>query len=161
MSKKYSKYSMSDFDNFDCLKLSKGVWLLLLFVLRGYLVWLMSVTNMNDRVGIIQWIYPEPAFFYLSLLSGGIGIWALVIISLRRPNAREWIKCHWRRLRVILLLALMFDFIVNIFGYFYWQLYSPWWLAINSMLVAIFSGFLLRSQRLQINIDEFPERLPE
>lgn len=160
-SNKYARYSTRDFDNFDCLKLSKGVWLLLLFVLRGYLVWLMSVTNMNDRIGIIQWIYPEPALFYLSLLSGGIGIWAIVIISLRRPDASNWVKSSWQNIRVILFLALTFDFIVNILGYFYWQLHSSTGLIVNSLLVVLFSGYLYRSQRLKINIEEFPEKLPE
>jgi len=161
MSNQYAKFTTSDFDNFDCLKLSKGVWLLLLFVLRGYLVWLMSVTNMNDRVGIIQWIYPEPAFFYLSLLSGGLGIWAVIIISLRRPNASLWIRTGWKNIRKILLLSLMFDFTVNMIGYFYWQLNSPAWLILNSILVVLFSWYLFNSQRLRINIEEFPESLPE
>ena len=161
MSNKYAQYTTSDFDNFDCLKLSKGIWLLLLFVLRGYLVWLMSVTNMNDRIGIIQWVYPEPMIFYLSLLSGGLGIWAVVIISLRRPNASDWIKSSWQNIRVILLLSLIFDFIINILGYFYWQLNSPVWLILNSLLVTLFSCYLFKSKRLKINIEEFPEKLPE
>jgi hypothetical protein len=57
----YKKYTVEYFDSYDCLKLSKPFYLVLLFVLRGYIVWLMSVTNMRDKVGIIQWIYPDTA----------------------------------------------------------------------------------------------------
>lgn len=72
MSHLYRRYSVEDFDKFDCLKLSKLFYLVLLFVLRGYLVWLMSVTNMRDRVGLMQWLYPEMNLFLLSLFSGAI-----------------------------------------------------------------------------------------
>jgi len=161
MSNRYAQYTASDFDNFDCLKLSKGIFLLLLFVLRGYLVWIMSVTNMNDRVGIIQWIYPEPSFFYLSLLSGLGGIWAVIIISLRRPDASLWVKSSWKHIRTILQLSLIFDFTINLLGYFYWQFHSPLWLIVNSIAVAFFIYYSFNSQRLQLNIEEFPEKLPE
>ena len=64
LSKLYQTYSIEDFDKFDCVKLSKVFYLVLLFVLRGYLVWLISVTNMKDRVVTMQWIYPETRLFF-------------------------------------------------------------------------------------------------
>ena len=157
---KYSQYTTTDFDKFDCLKLSKGIWLLILFVLRGYLIWLLSVTNMNDRIGVIQWIYPDPSFFYLSLFSGIFALWALILISLRRPNAKQWVRHQWKNMRVILLISLVFDFSINLLGYFYWQFYTPLWFILNAVIIALMTWHLFNSARVQINIDEFPEVLP-
>ena len=106
MPKKYQEYSLEDFDKFDCLKLSKRFYLVLLFVLRGYLVWLMSVTNMKDRVATMQWIYPETNLFFLSLVSGILGLFVVVIISLRRPNSANWVKVIWPYSRSMLVVSV-------------------------------------------------------
>jgi len=161
MSHQYAQYSTADFDKFDCLKLSKGIFVLLLFVLRGYLVWLMTITNMKDRVGIIQWIYPDPTFFYLSLVSGLFGLYVLIIISLRRPDASQWVRKSWQNIRFLLLSSLLFDLLINAVGYLYWQLHSPAWLVMNAMLVVAFTWYLFSNKRLSINITEFPDNLPE
>jgi len=157
----YADYSIEDFDNFDCLKLSKGVYLLLLFVLRGYLVWIMSVTNMQDRVGVIQWIYPDPALFYLSLLSGAVGLFVVLVISLRRPEAPNWVRFCWRHCHLILLASLAFDFVISLAGHLYWQLLSSSWLVVQASIIGGFVVFIFRSRRFSINLREFPEKLPE
>ncbi|WDE07333.1 DUF2919 domain-containing protein [Thalassomonas viridans] len=161
MGHKYSQYSVEDFDKFDCLKLSKTIYLVLIFVLRGYLVWLMSVTNMQDRVGIIQWLYPQTALFYLSLASGAVGLFVLLVISLRRAEAKNWVRASWPYCRVLLICALVFDFIISLFGFFYWQLLSVSWLVMQGGIIAVLIYFCFRSRRMAINLQEFPEKLPE
>ena len=158
---KYAQFTTTDFDNFDCLKLSKGIWLLILFVLRAYLIWLLSVTNMNDRISVIQWIYPNPSFFYLSLFSGIFAFWAVILICLRRPNAGHWVRSQWKRIRLILLFSLIFDFSINFFSYFYWHFHTPIWLIANGAIIILFTWYLFTSNRVKINRDEFPESLPE
>jgi len=157
----YHGYSVEDFDKFDCLKLSKFFYLVLLFVLRGYLVWLMSVTNMRDRVGLMQWLYPEMSLFLLSLLSGTIGLFVLLVISLRRPNAYPWVERVWPYSRTLLVIALTFDFTVSVFGFFYWQLLSLSWLIGQGIIVLALIKLCFTSERMNINLAEFPQALPE
>ncbi|NQZ89183.1 MAG: DUF2919 domain-containing protein [Colwellia sp.] len=157
----YSDYSVQDFDNFDCLKVSKWVYLSLVFILRGYVVWLMSVTNMKDRVGIIQWIYPETSLFYLSLGSGAFGVFIVLVLSLRRPKANNWIKRSWSNMKGIIILALFFDLIISVCGFFYWHLLSLTWLITQAIIVVGLIIMLNVSKRFRINIAEFPEPLPE
>lgn len=161
MTHKFAGYLPSDFDNYDCLKVSKGIYLLLFLILRGYVVWIMSVTNMKDRVGIIQWIYPDPSLFYLSLFSGLIGLYVVLVLSLRRPEASQWVKQSWKYMRAILVFAMVFDLIINISGHIILQQHSLSWLGINLIYVIVFTVFLYRNKRVQINISEFPEKLPE
>ncbi len=157
----YAQYSVEDFDNFDCLKLSKGLYLTLLFILRGYIIWIMSITNMRDKVAIIQWFYPEPSSFYLSLLSGVLGLYIVLIISLRRPDAAHWVKVSWRNCRLLLISALCFDLLVNWLGYFYWQLASLPWLFSETLIALSLVYFVLRSKRFNLNLQEFPEKLSD
>lgn len=158
---KYQHYSVEDFDSYDCLKLSKRFYLVLLFVLRGYLVWLMSVTNMRDRVGIITWIYPETSLFYLSLISGAIGLFVVLIISLRRPEAANWVQKSWQHCRTILVTALLFDLLTHVLGYFYWQLLSLQWLIMQAVISFTLVFLCYNSERFKINLTEFPQKIPE
>jgi hypothetical protein len=157
----YSQYSIGDFDKFDCLKLSSLVYLNLFFVLRGYLAWLMSVTNMRDSVSFILWIYPSKSLFYMSLFSGLLGLFVVLIISLRRPNAANWVKICWRHCRSIIILALLFDFSISLLGYFYWQLVSVNWLVLQAALVSVLVILCFKNKRFTLNLQEFPQLLPE
>lgn len=161
MGKRFAKYSVNDFDKFDCLKLSKGIYFTLLYVLRAYIVWIISVTNMRDRVAIIQWLYPQPDLFYLSLLSGFVGLYLLLIISLRRPDASHWVKKSWRNYRKILLFVLLFDLAVSAIGLLLWQLLSVKLLLIHSAIAVIIVYFSYNSDIITLNLEEFPEKLPE
>lgn len=158
---KYQHYSVQDFDNYDCLKLSKRFYLVLLFVLRGYLVWLMSVTNMRDKIGIISWIYPETSLFYLSLLSGLVGLFVVLIISLRRPEAPSWVEVSWRHSRKLIVAALLFDLLTNCIGGFYWQLLSIDWIIIQLIITITLIFLCYNSERFAINLTEFPQKMPE
>jgi len=159
--KKYQHYSIEDFDSYDCLKLSKRFYLVLIFILRGYIVWLMSVTNMRDRVGIISWIYPETSLFYLSLVSGAIGLFVVLIISLRRPEAAAWVQFSWQYCRTILTMALLFDLLTHAFGYFYWQLFSIEWIIMQAIISIALISLCYTSERFKINLEEFPQKVPE
>ncbi len=161
MPKIYQEYSIEDFDKFDCLKLSKRFYFVLLFVLRGYVVWLMSVSNMKDRVATMQWIYPETSLFFLSLISGTIGLFVVLLISLRRPDAANWIKNLWPHSRTLLIVALVFDFVINLVGFFYWQLTSISWLICQGVIVFALIAICFSSKRMKINLIEFPQTLPE
>lgn len=159
--KKYQQYSVGDFDHYDCLKLSKRFYLVLLFVLRGYLVWLMSVTNMRDRVSIISWVYPETSLFYLSLISGAVGLFVLLIISLRRPEAANWVQVSWYHSRKFLIAALLFDLLTHGAGFFYWQLISIEWLIMQVIITITLIFLCFNSERFKINLAEFPQKIPE
>lgn len=159
--KYYANYLPKDFDNFDCLKLAPGIYLILLFVLRAYIVWIMSVTNMRDHVGIIQWIFPQTSLFYLNLASGVIGLYIVFVLSLRRPNAANWVRASWQKCHVLLVAALIFDLLVTVLGYFVWHLQSITWLLAHGGVVVIAIAYIMHSKRFAINLAEFPEELPK
>jgi hypothetical protein len=153
----YSKYSLKDFNKFDCLKLSIGIYALLAFVTRGYIVWIMSISNMNNQTDTIQMIFPDPKMFYLSLGSGALGLFVFLIITLRRPNAPSWIKYCWQHIRKFLLCALVVDLAISLMGYFYLSLLSFTWLLIQVIITLVLVVFLYTNKKVKLNIQEFPE----
>ena len=159
--KYYANYLPKHFDNFDCLKLAPGIYVILLFVLRAYIIWIMSVTNMRDNVGFVQWVYPQTALFYLNLASGVIGLFIVLILSLRRPKAQTWVRTCWQKCKILLILALIFDLTIGVLGYFLWQLQSLVWILMHCLVVLSAVAYILSSKRFTINIAEFPEALPE
>jgi len=106
-------------------------------------------------------IFPQTSMFYLSLLSGVIGLFMLLIITLRKPGAPQWVKICWRHCRKMLLLVLCFDLMISFIGYFYWQIISLNLLLTYVIVTVVFVTFLYKSQKFRLNISEFPEKLPE
>ncbi|SEL03493.1 Protein of unknown function [Colwellia chukchiensis] len=160
-SRYYAQLSPKDFDSFDCVKLAPGIYLILLFVLRAYIIWLLSVTNMRDHVATIQWLYPERALFYLNLVSGAIALFIVLVLSLRRPDAKPWVRNCWQQCKILLIVALAFDLLVATLGYFIWHLQSITWLFGHGVIVLLAVSYILRSKRFTINIAEFPATIPE
>ncbi|WP_448213401.1 DUF2919 family protein [Colwellia sp. MEBiC06753] len=161
MSEQFRNFSVSDFDQYDCVKLAKVLYVAIAFLLRGYLVWLMSVTNFNDRIGVIQWVYPDQHMFYVNLISGSLGLLVVLLISLRRPNASQWVKRFWPYTKMLVIAAIAVDMMVLIIAYYLDLLTSA-----SNLLVQVVTGVIcillvMTSQRLKINLREFPEPLPE
>lgn len=161
MAEQFKHYSVNDFDRYDCVKISKTLYFALVYLLRGYLVWLMTVTNFNDRTGVIKWIYPEPNLFYLNLASGCVGLFLVYLISARKPEAANWVKKSWPNTLKLILLALVVDSAIIISGYMFWQLTELSALIIQLAIAAIAAVMCMLSKRLAINLQEFPEPLPE
>ncbi len=153
----YENYSLKDFDKYNCVTLSKGIYFILIFVLRAYLVWLMSVTNMKDRVAMIQWVFPQKSLFYISLFSGLIGLFVLLVITLRRPDAALWVKKCWRHSKILLTVALLFDLAVSIIAFLYGQYFSLNILLLQVCIVVCFIVYMMKNERFNINLAEFPE----
>lgn len=152
----YAQYSVSDFDHFDCLKISKSFYLLLIFVLRGYIVWLISISNLRDKTSFIQWFFPEPQSFYLSLLSGTLGLFVGLLLLLRKPAAPKWTENLWPFARIMLVTAVLFDLIVSIIAFQFNFINSLNWL-LGHTVVVFFGVFICyKSRRLTINLHEFP-----
>ncbi|WP_076418710.1 MULTISPECIES: DUF2919 family protein [Colwelliaceae] len=155
----YAQYSLKDFNQFDCLKLSKSIYAILAFVTRGYIVWILSISNMKNQTDTIKMVFPDPKMFYLSLVSGAVGLFVVLIISLRRPEAYPWVKVCWKHIRKFLLFALLVDLSVSIVGYFYLSLLSLSWLLIQLLVTLLLIVFLYSSHKIKLNIQEFPEKI--
>lgn len=88
-------------------------------------------------------------------------LFVLLVISLRRPNAYLWVERVWPYSRYLLVIALSFDFAVTLVGFFYWQLLSLPWVIGQGIVVLVLIKLCFTSERMKINLAEFPQVLPE
>lgn len=153
----YARFSPKDFDKYNCVNISFGFYVMLAFILRGYLVWIMSVTNLQDKVGFLAWIYPEKPLFYLSLFSGGIGWFIVLLLSLRRPDAPLWVKKFWGRCHWILIGALIFDFVCTFLGFILAHKITSSTVITHTIIVLVCIIYIIKNQRFKLNLREFPE----
>ncbi|MDN3652889.1 DUF2919 family protein [Thalassotalea ponticola] len=157
MNKQLARFSVNDFDKYNCLKISIWYWLTIAFLIKGYVVALLSLSNMRDKLAFIRYVYPNPDSFYTSLLTGIPGILLLVVILARRPGAATVIKRLWRKFYHLLVVAVIVETV------FVWLLVEPDYksqvvsaLAQSALSLALL-GILAFDHRAKINLSEFPE----
>lgn len=153
----YARFSPKDFDKYNCLNISLGFYLMLAFTLRGYLVWIMSVTNLQDKVSFLEWIYPERTLFYLSLFSGCLGWFIVLVVSLRRPDAPSWVKKAWHRCHWVLIGALIFDLTCTLWSFILAHKITSTTVIIHMIIVLVCIIYIITNQRFKLNLREFPE----
>lgn len=86
-----------------------GLLLVLLFLLRGYAAWIVSLTFSDDRSKLLGFFYNTPEQFGLALL---VGLPALVVLALSvmmRPKCAGWLLSCWRQVQVLLIVAWLLD----------------------------------------------------
>jgi len=104
-------------------------------------------------------LYPEPNLFYVNLFSGLTGILLLIFFNLRRPNASQWVKNLWPKVRLIVLTMLFLDFSILFLSYFIWQLLELQGILVHAIIVVTLLVSAFSNKRLKMNLLEFPEEI--
>ncbi|OUS32174.1 hypothetical protein A9Q98_01845 [Thalassotalea sp. 42_200_T64] len=156
-----AQYSFEDFDKHNCLKLSFSFYFMLIFLLRGYAMGILSLSNMRDKLSLIQWFYPESTAFYLSLVTGIPGLLLFVLLLARRPAASEWLKSLWPKFLLLGTIAVFIDLSFYWAQFFILQQGKLSWLIAQSVIGGTLLLLMKTSHRATINLAEFPEEIEE
>ncbi|TLU67491.1 DUF2919 domain-containing protein [Thalassotalea litorea] len=157
----YAKYSLKDFDRNQCLKLSWWFYLVMIYLNRAYLVGLLSVVNMRDKLQFIQMIYPQPETFYVALVVSIPSLLFVYVVFFRKPDASRlvhylWPNMIWLAFVILVIEALLFSVYSIIWqGNISAEVYLQWFIA----LIVIACGMWL--PRVRLNLAEFPEQVEE
>lgn len=105
-----SKYhAISRYDKNLCLKPDATIWLIFLFLLRAYVVLILSVVNMSDRMGLINLVYPDRLTMSLGALAGiPAALLAYAWIN-RRPSAPQYVRNIWGNGRAFLVVSALLN----------------------------------------------------
>ncbi|NMP16743.1 DUF2919 family protein [Thalassotalea sp. Y01] len=161
MTHPFSQFSVKDFDKHNCLKISIWYYLALAFLVKGYVVALLSLSNMRDKLGFIRYVYPDPQVFYTSLLVGLPGLLLFALLMARRPNAANWVQRIWPRFYWLVAIAMLIDMALT------WGMYAllGWGdsrqALIQTALAILLLVILKRDRRANINLQEFPELIEQ
>jgi len=96
------KYPLTSYDKYLCLKLNDTLWLILLFLLRPYVITVFSLSNRQDRTGIINIFYPDHIAMWWGLLVGAPAAFIIYAWLKKKPDAHPFIKVIWKKGRVLL-----------------------------------------------------------
>ena len=108
-----------DFDLEGRVKVPIGYYLLLIYLLRGYVTWIFSLTYAQDRSLILSLVYPQHKLFITSLLLGIPAVIAFVLFTLKSQTAKPWFQFIWSKMRWFLAFAVVCDLAMQ--GWFFYR----------------------------------------
>jgi len=86
-----------------------GLLLVLLFLLRGYAAWIVSLTFSDDRSKLLGFFYTTAEQFGLALIVGLPALLVLLLSVMMRPNCADWLLRCWQRVQLLLVSAWVLD----------------------------------------------------
>ena len=98
-------YGLNDFDKHMCLQPGLVIWLVIAFLMRPYIVMVMSFAQMGNRMGTIDLVYPDRIWFAVDALAALPAVLVVVVSWMRRPGARALVRRAWHNGRAWLLTS--------------------------------------------------------
>lgn len=137
-----------DFDLEGRVLVPVGFYLVLLYLCRGYFIWIMSLTHRDDPGLIISLIYPSPPAFYLSML---VGVAGLLTYLLFLSKARIWARVErrlWPACRYLIPISLIVDLTLQALGLVQAKLIVHWSSPVIFIIGVYLLWYWLRSSRM-------------
>lgn len=143
------------YDDEGRIKPPRWLWWTLVFLNRGYLLLVASVSYIKDQSLILSLFYPDNRDFYLSLLVGLPALLAALIAGYRR---QLWQK-HWLGafavIRPLVLLSLLLDIGLQLAMAAGDQFRFSWTVAIFLLLDGLLFTYWARSRSLKLTLADW------
>lgn len=108
------KYPLQYYDDTGRLKPTLFVFFLLLFVCRGLIILILSLSAGDDSDRLLRLFYPEPYHFYLSLIPILPALFALYLVSRRTILWGKNKYKIFKLLPMIMATALIADAVIQV-----------------------------------------------
>jgi peptidoglycan biosynthesis protein MviN/MurJ (putative lipid II flippase) len=100
--------------------------MILLFLLRPYIVLILSMVNMSDHTGLVDYVYPNKLAMSLGALAGIPAALLVYVWIKRKPGAPQAARKIWARGRAFLGASALLNACVQ---------FVPFWIgAVHTML---------------------------
>ena len=156
-------YDYRDYDKNLNLKVSFGLWLVILYLLRPYIL-MISTIRMGPGAGTVkgvdglkQIIYPDDFSLTLGILATLPALLFVIAWTRRTPTAGGFVRNVWRNgvlmLSIAVLLNIVIIFVPILTGVIS-RIHMLGWLQIILSLIVL--AYLLFSQRVKDTFADFP-----
>jgi len=105
MGTKKKVYPVSCYGKHLCLIPDFTMWVIFLFLLRPYVVLIMSFANFNDSMQLINLLYADRMMMSLGALAGIPTALIIYAWIKREPDATQFIRNLWGKGRVLLSVS--------------------------------------------------------
>ena len=97
----------SHYDKYGCLKPPVGLYLCLVFLLRGYMMWVVALSFRQDSARLLGLFYPDKASFFMALLVGIPAVITAGLVSLRRVGMPRWFEQGWSYVPGLMIISAL------------------------------------------------------
>lgn len=98
------------------------LYLTLAYLLKGYVIWVMSLSYRQDPAALLNIFYPNRQDFYDTLIVGIPAIICAIIFSVRRVNMPKIIEWSWFKIRWFLIASTLIQL-----GLSFWKGNVSWY----------------------------------
>lgn len=133
------------------------IWLyaILVYLARGWCVWIASLTQANDRAAIVRLFYPD-RFDFIQALIAGIGaviLFGLVIAE--RQRKPQWLAPAFRKMMIVLWGLLLLDGVLLAQRLNHADYLFSWFFAVDILLLFWSGLYLLYSKHLKFYVKDW------
>ncbi len=137
------------------IKPNRLMYLSLLFLIRGYLVFIASLSYRQDPSLILSLFYPDKGYFYFSLLLGLPALLIMGMVFWRHKLVEGRARVVFRPVRYMLLFSLAIDGVFHLLMAHqgHWQF--SWVIALTLLLDMLFAAYWYRSRTLKLMLKDW------
>lgn len=150
------QYSASAYDENLCIKVSIGLWLAILFLLRPYAVMLLSLVNMSNPTELIYLLYANDTAFALSAVAALPAVILFIVWTKRRPGSGRAIRWTWQHGRMFLVVSAILNLFIVVASVFWAERNPQLSDVIQAILAISIVLYLHRSARVRDTFQDFP-----
>ncbi len=122
------------------------LYLLLLFLARGWCIFAMSLTDGSDRASLVRLFFPERIDFMVSLAAGIGAVLIFFLVTCERRRKPQWLRPTFGQIRPMLWCLLVVDAALLWFRLKHNGFMFEWSMALDG-LILFWSALYLRASR--------------
>ncbi|MGB0895129.1 MAG: DUF2919 domain-containing protein [Parashewanella sp.] len=125
------------------------LFILLAFLARAWVIFAASLTQHNQRDGLIKLFYPQSTDFVMALITGSSAVFIYLLVIAERKRKLNWVIPVFSRLKWFLFSAIIFESVVLWSRLSHLDFQFSWSYGVE--VIGLFWGFLyvLKSQHLK------------
>jgi cytochrome bd-type quinol oxidase subunit 2 len=151
-------YQFSAYDGNLALKVSPTLWLVVIFLLRPYVIMVLSFANRRDPMALIEMFYADRLPMVVASIAA-LPVILFLVAYIKRSKAENvsWARRLWHRGRALLMVSAVLNVFVVFFPYLVDPHHQMTIVGVTQLLTTLFVVlFLARSQRVKDTFADYP-----
>lgn len=131
------------------------LYLVLAFLARGWVVWVMSLTQHSDRAALVRTLYPIQADFIQALIVGAGAVFMFLLVLAERRRKPEFVRPIFNQGRLILAAVLAAEAFVWIQRLVHSDMLFHWGVALDAVALFWCAIYIAKSRHLKVYFSEW------
>ncbi|ACJ28726.1 Conserved hypothetical protein [Shewanella piezotolerans WP3] len=125
------------------------LYLMLVFLARGWCIFIASLTQASDRAGLVALVYPQKSDFLMALMAGAGALIVYGLIIAERKRSPSWIQPIFKYIKWLLLALLCIDGGLLIQRILHAHYVYSWSVGLDALFLFWSTLYLFNSNRLK------------